>query len=204
MDMEKLTDRARGFIQAAQTIAVRENHPEVTADHLLQALIDDSEGQAANLITRAGGDVAAVQDQLRQVMARKPQVSGSGAAMPNASRDLVQVLGNAQEIAQKAGDSYVSTDRLLLALTLASGTGAANALSAGGISAQVLNAAVNDIRKGRTADSAGAEQNFDALARYAQDLTEAAAEGRIDPVIGRDEEIRRVVQVLSRRTKNNP
>ncbi|MBC7158395.1 MAG: AAA family ATPase, partial [Rhodobacteraceae bacterium] len=202
MNLEKFTERARGFIQAAQTIAMRESHQRVLPDHLLKALLDDDQGLAANLIRRAGGapeQVAAANDA---AIAKLPKVTG-GDGQTYVDPSLVRVLDEAEKVAKKAGDSFVPVERMLTALALVN-TRAKDALDAGAVTAQKLNTAINDIRKGRTADSASAEEGYDALKKYARDLTEAAREGKIDPIIGRDEEIRRAMQVLSRRTKNNP
>jgi ATP-dependent Clp protease ATP-binding subunit ClpB len=198
------TDRARGFVQAAQTIALREGHQQLTPEHLLKALLDDSEGLAAGLIRKAGGDPRAALAALDAELAKRPQVSGGGAGQPGVTRELARVFDQAEKVAEKAGDKYVTAERLLLALALEKGTAAANILANAGVTPQGLNEAINDLRKGRTADTASAEEGYDALKRYARDLTEAAASGKLDPVIGRDEEIRRTIQVLSRRTKNNP
>ena len=200
MNFEKFTDRARGFVQAAQAIAIRESHQRITPEHLLKALLDDEQGMAAGLIARAGGDAAAVRRDNELAVAKLPKVQGGEVHVDQA---LARVFAEVEGIAQKAGDSFVTVERLLLALALSS-TEAGKALKAGGVTAQGLNQAINDLRQGRTADSASAEEGYEALKKYARDLTEAAREGRIDPVIGRDEEIRRTVQVLSRRTKNNP
>ncbi len=201
MNFEKFTDRARGFVQAAQTIAMRENHQRFTPEHLLKALLDDEQGLSANLIKRAGGDPARVAQEVELALSKMPKVQGGGQIYLDAATG--KLLGDAEEIAKKAGDSFVTVERLLTALAV-SQTDAGKALKAGGATAQKLNEAINDIRKGRTADTASAEEGYDALKKYARDLTEAARDGKIDPVIGRDEEIRRCVQVLSRRTKNNP
>ena len=203
MDFEKFTERARGFVQAAQTIAVREYHQQITPEHLLKAFLDDEEGAASGLIRAAGGDPAAVRLAADAAIGKLPKVQGSGAGQPQITPDLVRVLDAAQQMAQKAGDEYVAQDRVLVALA-ASGTPAGRALTAAGASAQALEKAVADIRKGRTVTSANAEQTFDALKKYARDVTEAARAQKLDPVIGRDEEIRRSIQVLARRTKNNP
>ncbi|WP_287834665.1 ATP-dependent chaperone ClpB [Acidiphilium sp.] len=203
MDFEKFTERARGFVQAAQTIAVREYHQQITPEHLLKAFLDDEEGAASGLIRAAGGDPAAVRLAADAAIGKLPKVQGSGAGQPQITPDLVRVLDAAQQMAQKAGDEYVAQDRVLVALA-ASGTPAGRALTAAGASAQALEKAVADIRKGRTVTSANAEQTFDALKKYARDVTEAARAQKLDPVIGRDEEIRRAIQVLARRTKNNP
>ncbi len=203
MDFEKFTERARGFVQAAQTIAMREYHQQITPEHLLKAFLDDEEGAASGLIRAAGGDPAAVKLAVDAAVARIPKVQGSGAGQPSITPDLVRVLDAAQQGAAKAGDAYAAQDRLLVALA-ASDTPAGRALKAGGVSAQAIERAVNDLRKGRTVDSATAEQQFDALKKYARDVTQLAREQKLDPVIGRDEEIRRTIQVLARRTKNNP
>ena len=202
MNLDKFTERSRGFIQSAQTIAIRENHQRLAPEHLLKALMDDEEGLAANLITRAGGRPAGVLAAVNVSLAKLPQVTGD-AAQVYLDNVTAKVVDEAEKIAKKAGDSFVPVERLLTALSLVKSK-AKDALDAGGVTAQALNAAINDIRKGRTADSASAEDSFDALAKYARDLTEAAEQGKIDPIIGRDEEIRRAMQVLSRRTKNNP
>ncbi|MHB1302638.1 MAG: ATP-dependent chaperone ClpB [Acidiphilium sp.] len=203
MDFEKFTERARGFVQAAQTVAVREYHQFITPEHLLKAFLDDEEGAASGLIRAAGGDPAAAKFAVDAAVAKLPKVQGAGAGQPQITPDLARVLDAAQTMAQKAGDEYVAQDRLLVALA-ASGTAAGRALASAGASAQALEKAVSDIRKGRTVTSANAEQNFDALKKYARDVTEAARAQKLDPVIGRDEEIRRTIQVLARRTKNNP
>jgi ATP-dependent Clp protease ATP-binding subunit ClpB len=202
MDLNKFTDRAKGFVQAAQTIAMREGHQRLAPEHLLKALMDDEQGLASNLITRAGGAPARVVETLDALMAKIPQVSGDSAQV-YLDGTTGKVLAEAEKLAQKAGDSFVPVERLLMALCMGKSK-AKDALDAGAVSAQSLNEAINDIRKGRTADSASAEDGYDALKKYARDLTEAAAEGKIDPIIGRDDEIRRAMQVLSRRTKNNP
>jgi ATP-dependent Clp protease ATP-binding subunit ClpB len=203
MDFEKFTERARGFVQAAQTIAMREYNQQITPEHLLKAFLDDEEGAASGLIRAAGGDPAGAKLAVDAAVARIPKVQGAGAGQPNITPDLVRVLDAAQQGATKAGDEFVAQDRLLVALA-ASDTPAGRALKAAGATAQALEKAVNDIRKGRKVDSATAEQQFDALKKYARDVTQLAREQKLDPVIGRDEEIRRTIQVLARRTKNNP
>ena len=203
MDIEKFTERSRGFLQAAGTIAIREFHQRITPEHLLKALLDDEEGAAAGLIRSAGGDPKAALAGVEAELAKQPKVHGSGAGQPQITPDLVRVLDAAQQSATKAGDEYVAQDRLLVALA-ASDTPAARALRAAGVTAQALDKAVADIRKGRKVDSQNAEAGFDALNKYARDVTALAREGKLDPVIGRDEEIRRTIQVLARRTKNNP
>ncbi|PHQ96692.1 MAG: ATP-dependent chaperone ClpB [Marinosulfonomonas sp.] len=202
MDMEKFTDRSKGFMQAAQTIAMREDHQRLLPEHLLKALLDDEQGLAANLITAAGGNAAVVIEAVDLSLGKIPKVSGDGAQV-YMDQQTSKVLIEAEKIAKKAGDSFVPVERILMALAMVKSK-AKEALDGGGVTAQTLNSAINDIRKGRTADTASAEEGYDALKKYARDLTEAAEQGKIDPIIGRDEEIRRTMQVLSRRTKNNP
>ena len=204
MDFEKLSERLKGFLQAAQTIAVRDGNPQITPEHLLKALLDDPEGLAAGLINRAGGNAKQALQRTDAALTKLPKVSGSGAARPHMTPALSRVLDQAEQIATKAGDSFVTVERVLQALGMTKEGEAARILQDAGVTPQTLNAAINDLRKGRTADSAGAEQSYDALKKYTRDFTEAAAKGELDPVIGRDEEIRRTIQVLSRRTKNNP
>ncbi|MWD27907.1 ATP-dependent chaperone ClpB [Aquicoccus sp. SCR17] len=201
MDLSKFTERSRGFIQAAQTIAMRDDHQRMVPEHLLKAVMDDDQGLASNLIKRAGGDPARVVEANEAALAKLPKVTGD--AQPFLDGQTAKVLDEAEKVAKKAGDSFVPVERILMALAMVK-SGAKQALEAGHVSAQKLNEAINDIRKGRTADSASAEEGYDALKKYARDLTEAAEQGKIDPIIGRDEEIRRAMQVLSRRTKNNP
>ncbi|MBW4025083.1 MAG: ATP-dependent chaperone ClpB [Proteobacteria bacterium] len=203
MDIEKFTERSRGFLQAAQTIAIREFHQRITPEHLLKALLDDPEGAASSLIRAAGGDPAAAQRVVEAEIARQPKVQGAGAGQPQITPELVRVLDAAQTSAQKAGDEFVAQDRLLVALAAGDG-GAARALREAGTPAQALDRAVTEMRKGRKVTSQAAESTFDALKKYARDVTELARNGKLDPVIGRDEEIRRTIQVLARRTKNNP
>src|SRR5579863_7175459 len=204
MNLEKYTERARGFVQAAQSLALREGHQQFTTEHLLKVLLDDEEGLAAGLIDRAGGNSREALRQVEQALGKLPKVEGSGAGQLYMAPAMARLFDNAEKIAQKAGDSFVTVERLLLALAMEKGTEAAKILANAGVSAQTLNAAINDLRKGRTADSASAENAYEALKKYTRDLTDAARNGKLDPVIGRDEEIRRTVQVLSRRTKNNP
>jgi len=203
MDLETFSDRARGFLQAAQTIALRENHQRIAPEHLLKALLDDKEGLCAGLIRAAGGDPAAALRATEAELARQPKVSGAG-AQPFLAPELARLLDTAQQAARKAGDSYVTVERLLLALALAADTPAGKALRDARVNAQALNQAIEAVRKGRKASSASAEEGYDALKKYARDITQLAREGKLDPVIGRDEEIRRAIQVLARRTKNNP
>ena len=202
MNLEKFTERARGFLQAAQTIALREDHQRLVPEHVLKALMDDDEGLASNLIKRAGGAPEQVAQAVDLALGKLPKVSG-GDAQVYMDQQTAKVLDEAQKLAEKAGDSYVPVERLLTALAIVR-SGARQALEAGSVNAQALNTAINDLRKGRKADSANAEEGYEALKKYARDLTEAAREGKIDPIIGRDDEIRRTMQVLSRRTKNNP
>ncbi|WP_299749162.1 ATP-dependent chaperone ClpB [uncultured Tateyamaria sp.] len=202
MDLSKFTERSRGFVQAAQTIAARDSHQRLAPEHILKALMDDEQGLASNLITRAGGDPARVLTHVDQTLAKMPKVTGD-AAQVYLDNATAKVLAEAEALAKKAGDSFVPVERILMALGMVK-SGAKDALAAGKVNPQALNSAINDIRKGRTADSASAEEGYDALKKYAMDLTERAEAGKIDPIIGRDEEIRRAMQVLSRRTKNNP
>jgi len=205
MNLEKFTDRAKGFLQSAQTVAIRMSHQRIAPEHLLKALLEDEQGMAAGLIRAAGGDPAVATRAVDAALAKLPAVSGSGAqAAPGLDNDSVRVLDQAEQIAAKAGDSYVTVERLLVALTLATTTAAGKALAEAGVKADALNAAINELRGGRTADTASAEDRYDALKKFARDLTQAARDGKLDPVIGRDEEIRRTIQVLARRTKNNP
>jgi len=204
MEVEKYTERSKGFIQSAQGLALRSGHQRLTPEHLLKILLEDKEGLCANLIRAAGGDPQSVLSAVETELSRQPRVEGSGAGQVYMSPEIARVFDQAEQIAQKAGDSFVTVERLLLALALAKETPAGKALAAGGVTPQKLNAAIEDLRKGRKADSPSAEEGYDALKRYARDLTAVAREGKLDPVIGRDEEIRRTMQVLSRRTKNNP
>ncbi|MGH6792952.1 MAG: AAA family ATPase, partial [Methyloceanibacter sp.] len=204
MDFEKLSDRLKGFLQSAQTLAVRDGNPQITPEHLLKVLLDDPEGLASGLIARAGGDPKQALERTEAALAKLPKVSGASAAQPHMAAVLARVLDQAEQMASKAGDSFVTVERVLQALAMTKEGEAGKILTESGLTPQNLNAAINDLRKGRTADSASAEQSYDALKRYTRDFTEAAAKGQLDPVIGRDEEIRRTIQVLSRRTKNNP
>ncbi|WP_033920279.1 ATP-dependent chaperone ClpB [Sphingomonas sp. 37zxx] len=205
MNLEKFTDRAKGFLQAAQTIAIRLNHQRITPEHLLKSLLDDEQGMAAGLIGAAGGESKRALTETDAALAKLPAVSGSGAqTTPGLDNDAVRVLDQAEQVAIKAGDSFVTVERLLLALVLSPTTAAGKALAAAGVKAEPLNAAINQLRSGRAADTAGAEGRYDALKKFARDLTQAARDGKLDPVIGRDEEIRRTIQILARRTKNNP
>ena len=204
MDFEKFTERSRGFVQSAQGLALRSGHQRFAPEHLLKVILEDKEGLAANLIRVAGGRPEDALSGIERELDKLPKVEGSGAGQVYLAPETARLFESATEIAEKAGDSFVTVERLLLALSLAAGTPSAKILADAGLTAQALNSAINDLRKGRTAESASAEDNFEALKKYARDLTEAAREGKLDPVIGRDEEIRRTIQVLSRRTKNNP
>src|SRR5215217_903864 len=204
MNQEKYTERMRGFLQSAQMLALREGHQRLVPDHLLKVLLDDPEGLAANLIQSAGGDSRAVHRAVEANLAKQPKDEGQGAGQIYMAPETARVFDQAEAVAEKAGDAFVTVERMLMALALAKGTEAADALAKGNVKPQALEKAIAELRKGRTADSASAESGYDALKKYARDLTEAAREGKLDPVIGRDEEIRRTIQVLSRRTKNNP
>jgi len=205
MDLERLTDRAKGFIQAAQTIAVREHHQRITPAHLLKAMLDDEQGMAAGLISASGGDAKAAIREANALVAKEPAVTGSGAtSAPGLDGDVMRLLDQAEQVAKKAGDSFVTVQRILLAMALAKGSDVASALERAGVKPLALNAAIDKLQGGRTADTQGAEDRLDALKKFARDLTQAARDGKLDPVIGRDEEIRRTIQVLARRTKNNP
>ncbi|ODT51113.1 ATP-dependent chaperone ClpB [Devosia sp. 63-57] len=203
MNIEKYTERARGFIQSAQTGALGKGHQQFAPVHLLKVLMDDDQGMASGLIERAGGDPKAVRAGVEAALNKIPKVSGDAGQL-YLSRELAKVFDTAEQAAQKAGDSFVAVERLLLALVIEKDSDAGKILASAGVTAQGLNAAIEAIRKGRTADSASAENAYDALKKYARDLTEDVRQGKLDPVIGRDEEIRRTIQVLSRRTKNNP
>ena len=205
MNLEKFTDRAKGFLQSAQTVAIRLNHQQIAPEHLLKALLEDEQGMASGLIRAAGGGPARATGETDAALARIPAVSGSGAQnSPVLANDTVRVLDQAEQIAAKASDSFVTVERLLVALALSLNTAAGKAIKASGATAEGLNAAINQLRQGRSADTAGAEDRYDALRKFARDLTQAARDGKLDPVIGRDEEIRRTIQILARRTKNNP
>ncbi len=205
MNLEKFTDRAKGFLQAAQTVAIRINHQRIAPEHLLKALLEDGEGMASGLIQRAGGNAAIALAEVDKALGKIAAVSGSGAqTTPGLENDVVKILDQAEQLAAKSGDAYVTVERILLALTLATTTAAGQALKAANVTPQALEATITDLRGGKKADSANAEENYEALEKYARDLTQAARDGKLDPVIGRDEEIRRTIQILARRTKNNP
>src|SRR5260221_4658387 len=203
MEFENYTERARGFIQSAQGLALRSGHQRFAPEHTLKVLLDDPEGLAASLIRNAGGDPKRALEGVEAELAKLPKVEGSGASLYLAP-ESARLFDAADKLAKKAGDSFVTVERLLQAIAMQQGTPAAKVLADAGVNPQALNRAINDLRKGRKADSASAEQSYDAMKKYARDLTEAAEQGKLDPVIGRDEEIRRTIQVLSRRTKNNP
>jgi len=204
MDFEKYTDRSRGFVESAQSLAQREGHQQFAPEHLLKVLLDDPEGLAAGLIDRAGGNSRKVLADVEALLAKRPKVSGGGAGQIYLDPALARVFDTAEKAGEKAGDSFVTVERMLLALALEKNSDVGKILANAGVTPQTLNAAIEALRKGRTADSASAENAYDALKKYARDLTQAARDGKLDPVIGRDEEIRRTIQVLSRRTKNNP
>ena len=205
MNLEKFTDRAKGFLQAAQTLAIRLNHQRITPEHVLKVLLEDTEGMASGLIQRAGGNAAVANAEVDKALAKIPAVSGAGAqASPGLDNDTVRLLDQAEQIATKSADSFVTVERILVALTLSTTTAAGAALKTANVTAPALEAAISALRGGRNADSASAENAYDAMKKYARDLTEVARSGKLDPVIGRDEEIRRTIQILARRTKNNP
>ena len=204
MNFDKYTERTRGFIEAAQGLAQRSGHQRFVPEHLLKVVLDDSEGLAFNLMRSAGGRPEEALEAVEAALAKLPKVEGEGAGQLYLAPETGRLLESAEEIAEKAGDSFVTVERLVLALALAAGTAAAEIIKTSGVTPQTLNKAIDELRQGRTADSATAEERYDALKKYARDLTQAAREGKLDPVIGRDEEIRRAIQVLSRRTKNNP
>ena len=204
MNLEKFTDRAKGFLQAAQTLAIRLSHQRITPEHLLKALLEDNEGMASGLIARAGGDARVAVAEVDKALAKIPSVSGSGAqGAPGLDNDAVRVLDSAEQMSAKAGDSFVTVQRVLQALSVSAGA-AGQALKAAHVTAQALEAAISELTGGRSADNASAENQYEAMKKYARDLTQAARDGKLDPVIGRDEEIRRTIQILARRTKNNP
>ena len=204
MEFDNFTERVRGFIQSAQTLALRSDHQQLTPPHLLKCLLDDTDGLAAGLINAAGGDAKQALSNTEAELKKLPKVEGTGAQQTYLAPETARLFEQAEEIAKKSGDSFVTAEKLLLAIAMAAGTSAAKALTDAGVTAEALNKAIGEFRQGRTADNRNAEDNYEALKKYARDLTEAARDGKIDPVIGRDEEIRRTIQVLSRRTKNNP
>src|SRR5215213_6117406 len=204
MNIEKYTERARGFIQSAQSLALREGHQQFTPEHVLKVLLDDPEGLAAGLIDHSGGNSRQALAGVEEALGKMPKVSGGGSGQVYLAASTARLFDTAEKIAEKAGDSFVTVERLLLAIALEKDSDAGKILAKAGVTPQNLNAAIETLRKGRTADSQSAENAYDALKKYSRDLTQAARDGKLDPVIGRDEEIRRTIQVLSRRTKNNP
>ncbi|MEZ5648182.1 MAG: Clp protease N-terminal domain-containing protein, partial [Alphaproteobacteria bacterium] len=204
MNFDVYTERARGLLQEAQALAVRSGHQRFTPEHLLSTLLQDDDGLAAGLVRAAGGDPALALQETEAILTKLPKVEGTGAGQVYLAPEMARLFEQAEKLAEKASDKFVTAERLLLALAMAVGTPAAKALKDAGITPQSLNKAIEDLRKGRTADSATAEDSYNALKKYARDLTEQAKNNKLDPVIGRDEEIRRTMQVLSRRTKNNP
>ncbi len=204
MNLESYTDRVKGFLQSAQGLAVRSGHQQFRPEHVLKVLLDDSEGLAANLIRKGGGRPEVALQAVELALDKLPKVEGTGAGQLYMAPETARIFDTAEEISKKEGDSFVTAERVLLALVMATETEAGRILKEAGVTPTGLNTAIQDLRKGRTADTAGAEDQYDALKKYARDLTQAARDGKLDPVIGRDEEIRRTIQVLSRRTKNNP
>src|SRR5213595_2948898 len=204
MNIEKYTERSRGFIQSAQSLAMREGHQQFSPLHVLKVLLDDSAGLAGGLIDRAGGNSRAILKATEDALNKLPKVAGRGVGEVYLEPELARAFDAAEKAAEKAGDSFVTVERLLLGLALEKSSDVGTILGKGGVTPQTLNAAIEALHKGRTADSATAENAYDALKKYARDLTQAARDGKLDPVIGRDEEIRRTIQGLSRRTKNNP
>ena len=204
MEFENYTERAHGFIQSAQTLAIGSHHQQLTPLHLVKCLLDDREGLASGLIGAAGGDAGKALRSTEAELAKLPKVEGPGAGQVHLAPETARLFEQAGRVADKSGDSFVTVEKLLLAIAMAADTPAAKALADSGMTPKALNKAIDEFRQGRTADTSTAEDTYDALKKYARDLTDAAAEGKLDPVIGRDEEIRRTIQVLSRRTKNNP
>ena len=202
MNLDLYSDRAKQAVQSAQSLALARRHQQFAPEHLLKVLLEERDGLARNLITAAGGDARRAEADVETALKKRAQVSG-GSGQLYLDGDTARVFAAAEDASKKAGDAFVTTERLLAALAKEGGV-AAEVLKSSGATADALDAAIADVRKGKTADSAGAEDGYDALKRYARDLTLAARDGKIDPVIGRDEEIRRTIQVLARRTKNNP
>ncbi len=199
-----MTERVRSVIQAAQTLALRRNHQQLKPEHLLKAILDDEDGLAKRLLRNAGATPELVEQAIDAAIAKIPSVEGSGSGQFYVDANTSRILDEALQLSEKAGDKFVTTERVLQALSLSKENEAVKALLNGGLDPKKLNQSINDMRKGRTADSATAEDQYEALKKYTRDLTEVARDGKLDPVIGRDEEIRRTIQVLSRRTKNNP
>src|ERR1700730_12478971 len=204
MQIEKYTDRLKTLVQSAQSLALRNGHQQITPQHVLKALLDDEDRLAANLIEASGGTAAAVDQGVERELTKLPKVEGAGAGQVYLAPETARLFDQSEQLSEKAGDSFVTVEHMLLALALGSGTNAADILKRAGITAQNLNKAIGNIRQGRKADSSSAEGSYEALKKYTRDFTEEARQNKLDPVIGRDEEIRRTIQVLSRRTKNNP
>lgn len=204
MDFQKFTEKCRSFMQAAQTLAMRSDHQSLEPEHLLKVMLEDDTGAVAKLLSASGADLHKLQSKVNQALSKLVNVTGSGAGGLRLSTDLIKILDKALQLSEKSGDKFVTSERILQSMLIAKATNVAEIMADSGLTDTGLNAAINDMRKGKTADNANAEDNFDALAKYARDLTEVARSGKLDPVIGRDEEIRRTIQVLSRRTKNNP
>lgn len=203
MDFEKLTNKSKELVQDVVNLASRKKHQYIAPEHLLKVLLDDKDGLITGLLENAGGNVADIRRAADDAVERIPQVSGA-AVQSLMSQDFTRVMQEAEKLADKAGDQFVTTERILQALTMTDGTKAYDILRNAGVTAARLNQAINDYRKGRVADSESSEENFEALKKYAIDITAKAREGKLDPVVGREHEIRRTIQVLSRRTKNNP
>jgi ATP-dependent Clp protease ATP-binding subunit ClpB len=204
MDFDKFSEKLRSILQKAQTLAMRSKHQSLEPEHLLKVMLEDEDAQISRLIKNAGGNAALLKKNIEQSLAKLPSVDGPGAGGLRLSNDLAKIMDNAEQLSEKSGDKFLTSERVLQAMTLAKASEVTGHLESAGVTAQAMNSAINDLRKGRTADSAGAEDTFDSLNKYARDMTALAREGKLDPVIGRDEEIRRTIQVLSRRTKNNP
>ncbi len=204
MNFDKLTEKTKGFLQEAQTLAIRHSHQSLEPEHLLKVMLDDRDAQVAKLVQGCDGDLPNLKNSIDRAITKFPVVQGSGSGQLRLSGDLAKIAADAETIAEKAGDSFVTTERFLQAMIMAKKTDVAGYLEEANVSDRDLNQVINDVRKGRTADSPMAEDQFDALKKYAQDVTESARSGKLDPIIGREEEIRRTIQVLSRRTKNNP
>jgi ATP-dependent Clp protease ATP-binding subunit ClpB len=204
MDFERLTEKSKSLLQAAQTLAMRSKHQSLEPEHLLAVMLSDEQGAVQGVLKSAGADIRRLKRDVEVALTKLPIVDGPGAGGIRLSSDLARLVDNALNLADKSGDKFVTAERLLQSTLLSKKTDIAGFLEDAGLTDKALNKAINDIRKGRTADSANSEDQFDALQKYAHDLTKAAREGKFDPIIGRDEEIRRTMQVLSRRTKNNP
>ena len=204
MEFEKYSDRAKEVLNGAQTLATNGHHQQLTPLHILSIILKDKNGIGSKLVDAAGGNAPRAYDEVVLALSKQPKVLGAGASQVYLASDTATLMGQAEQLADKAGDDFVTVEFILLAISMSSGTVAQNILDSSGVTPQNLNAAIKDFRKGRRANSSSVEDTYDALQKYARDLTEDALEGNIDPVIGRDEEIRRTIQVLSRRTKNNP